>query len=69
MTTNLIKLQNRNIADQLKIKEHIPISCSKAGMQLNDLSRLKEYKESIGKSEKEAIINGFIFSNFICCLL
>ena len=65
----MIKLPGRNIDDQLKLNGHIPVSCSKAGMKLNDLSRLKEYKESIGNSEKEAIINSFIFSNFICCFL
>ena len=35
-------------------------------MQLNALSRLQKY---MGKSEKEAIINSFILSNFTYCPL
>ena len=59
--TNSIKLQGIDIDDQLKFNEHISILCSKAAMQLNALSRLQTY---MGKSEKEAIFNSFIFSNF-----
>ena len=40
--------------------------CSKAVMQLNALSRLQKY---MGKSEKEAVINNFILSNFNYCPL
>ena len=65
-TTNSIKLLGINIDDQLKFNEHISILCSKAAMQLNALSRLQKY---MGKSEKEAIINSFILSNFNYCPL
>ena len=65
-TTNSIKLLGINIDDQLKFNEHISVLCSKAAMQLNALSRLQKY---MGKSEKEAIINSFILSNFNYCPL
>ena len=65
-TTNSIKLLGINIDDQLRFNEHISILCSKAAMQLNALSRLQKY---MGKSEKEAIINSFILSNFNYCPL
>ena len=38
--------------------------CCKTAMQLNALTRLQKY---MGKSEKEAIINSFILSNFNYC--
>ena len=63
---DLIKLLGLNIDDQLKFNEHISIPCSKAAMQLNDLSRLQKY---MGKAEKKAIINSFILSNFNYCPL
>ena len=65
-TINSIKLLGINIDDQLRFNEHISILCSKAAMQLNALSRLQKY---MGKSEKEAIINSFILSNFKYCPL
>ena len=65
-TTNSIKLLGINIDDQLRFNEHISILCSEVAMQLNALSRLQKY---IGKSEKEAIINSFILSNFNYCPL
>ena len=65
-TTNSIKLLGINIDDQLKFNEHISILCSKAAMQLNALSRPQKYK---GKSEKEAIINSSVLSNFNYCPL
>ena len=65
-TTNSIKLLGINIDDQLKFNEHISVLCSKAAMQLNALSRLQK---CMGKSEKEAVINSFIFSNFNYCPL
>ena len=65
-TTNSTKLLGINIDDQLKINDHISVLCSKAAMQLNALSRLQKY---MGKSEKEAIINSFILSNFNYCSL
>ena len=63
-TTNTIKLLGINIDDQLKFNEHISTLCSKAAVQLNALSRLQKFMR---KSEKEAIINNFILSNFNCC--
>ena len=65
-TINSIKLLGVNIDDQLRLHEHISILCSKAAMQLDGLSRLQKYME---KSEKEAIINCFILSNFNYCPL
>ena len=65
-TTNSIKLLGINIDDQLKFNEHISILCSKAAVQLNALSRLQKYMK---KSEKGAIINSFILSNFNYCPL
>ena len=65
-TTNSIKLLGINIDDQLRFNEHISILCSEAAMQLNALSRIQKY---MGKSEKEAIINSFILSNFNYCPL
>ena len=65
-TTNLIKLLDIIIDNQSRFNEHISILCSKAAMQLNALSRLQKY---MGKSEKEAIINSFILSNFNYCPL
>ena len=64
--TSLVKLLGININDQLKFNEHISVLCSKAAMQLNALSRLQK---CMGKSEKEAVINSFIFSNFNYCPL
>ena len=63
-TTNTIKLLGINIDDQLKFNEHISTLCSKAAVQLNALSRLQKFMR---KSEKEAIINNFILSNFNYC--
>ena len=63
-TTNTIKLLGINIDDQLKFNEHISTLCSKAAVQLNALSRLQIFMR---KSEKEAIINNFILSNFNYC--
>ena len=66
ITTNSVKLLGINIDDQLRSNEHISTLCSKAAMQLNALVRLQKY---MGKSEKEAIINSCILSNFNHCLL
>ena len=49
-----------------RFNNHISILCSKAAMQLSALSRLQIY---MGKSEKEAIINSLILSNFNYCPL
>ena len=65
-TINSIKLLGKNIDDQLKFTENVSILCSKAAMQLNALRSLQKY---IGKSEKEAVINSFVLSNFNYCPL
>ena len=65
-TTNSIKLLGINIDDQLKFNEHISVLCSKAAMQLNALSGLQKY---LRKSQKEAIIESSILSNFNYCPL
>ena len=55
-----------NIDDQLKFNEHILILCSKAAVMLYVLSRRQKY---MWKWEKDAVVNSFFFSNFICCPL
>ena len=50
-TTNSIKLLGINIDEQLRFNEHISIQCSKAAMQLNALSRLRNTWESQKKKQ------------------
>ena len=44
-TASSIKLLGINIDDHLKFNKHISILCSKAGMQLDALSRFQKYME------------------------
>ena len=63
-STKSVKLLGITIDDRLRFHQHISNSCSKAAMQLNALGRLQKY---IGKSEKVAIVNSFIYANFKYC--
>ena len=65
-TKNTVKLLGITIDNKLNFEEHICELCKKASMQLNAISRLKKF---IGKEQKEAFINSFIFSNFNYCPL
>ena len=60
-TTKSVKLLAAEIGYQIKFNEHVSMLCSKAVMQLNALYKLQKY---MGKTEKNAIINNFIYSNF-----
>ena len=64
--TNTVKLLAVNIDHKLRFDFHISKLCSKAAVQLNNLSRLKKY---MGKEEKKAVINSFIIANFNYCPL
>ena len=61
-----VKLLGINIDDKLNFEEHISTLCKRASAQLNALIRLRNY---IGKEEKKAIINSFIYANFNYCPL
>ena len=65
-STKSVKLLGITIDDRLRFDQHIENFCSKAAMQLNTLGRLQKY---IGKPEKVAIVNSFIYANFNYCLL
>ena len=58
------KIETKNTVKLLGItidKEHISELCKKASIQLNAISLLQRF---MGKEQKEAFINSFIFSNF-----
>ena len=65
-TKNTVKLLGITIDNQLNFDEHISELCKKASMQLNTISCLHRF---MGKEQKEALINGFIFSSFNYCPL
>ena len=65
-TTKSVKLLRVEIDYQIKLNEHISTLFSKAAMQLNALYKLQRF---IRKTEKNAIINNFIYSNFNFCPL
>ena len=60
-TKKTVKLLGITIDNKLNFEEHIFELCKKASMQLNAISRLQRF---MGKEQKEALINSFIFSNF-----
>ena len=64
--TNKKKLLGITIANKLNFEDHISELCKKASMQLNAIIRLQRF---MGKEQKEALINSFIFSNFNYCPL
>ena len=63
-STKSVKLLGITIDDRLRFDQHMSNLCSKAAMQLNALGRLQKY---MGKSEKVAIVNSFIHTNFKYC--
>ena len=63
-STKFVKLVGIAIDDCLRFVQHISNLRSKAVMQLNALGRLKKY---MGKLEKIAILNNFIYANFDYC--
>ena len=65
-TKNTVKLLGITIDNKLNFEEHISELCRKASLQLNAISRLHRF---MGKEQKEALINNFIFSNFNYCPL
>ena len=65
-STKSVKLLAITIDDRLRFDQHISSLCSKAAMQLNALARLEKY---MGKSEKVAIVNSFLYANFNYCPL
>ena len=58
-TSKLAKLLGITIDNKLNFEEQITVDCKKASLQPNTISRLQKY---MGKKEKEAIINSFIYS-------
>ena len=56
-----VKLLGISIDDRLRFDQHISTLCFKAAVQLNALGRLQKY---MGKPEKFAIVNSFIYANF-----
>ena len=62
-TTKPVKLISVEIDHQLRFNQHISTLCFKALMQLikNTLSSLQRF---VGKVEKTAMINSFIYANF-----
>ena len=65
-TKNTIKLLGITIDNKLNFEEPISELCKKASMQLNAINRLQRF---VGKEQKEALVNSFIFSNFNYCSL
>ena len=65
-TKNTVKLLGITIDNKLNFEEHISGLCKKASMQLNEINRLQRF---MGKEQKEALINSFIFSDFNYCAL
>ena len=65
-STKSVKLLGITIDDCLRSDQHILNLCCKAAMQLNALGRLQKY---VGKPEKVAIVNSFIYANFNYCPL
>ena len=60
-STKSVKLLGITIDNLLRYDQNISNLCSKAAMQLNALGRLQKY---MGKPEKVAILNSFIYANF-----
>ena len=65
-STKSVKLLGITTDDRLRFDQHISNLCSKAAIQLNALGRLQKY---MGKPEKVAIVNSFIYANFNYCPL
>ena len=56
-----VRLLGIEIDNQLNFVNHVSILCKKAGSQLNTIGRLRKY---IGFSEKKALKETFVYSNF-----
>ena len=56
-----VKLLGIEIDNKLNFEKHISSICRKASNQLNEICRLETF---MGHTEKEAIINTFVHSNF-----
>ena len=56
-----MKLLSITIDDRIWFDQHISNLCYKAAMQLNALGKLQKY---MGKSEKVAIVNSYVYANF-----
>ena len=65
-TKESVKLLGISIDNQLKFDTHVSNLCKQASMQLNAISRLKQY---MGRKEIEVLLNSFIYSNFNYCPL
>ena len=65
-STKSVKLLGITIDDRQRVDQHISSLCSKAAMELNVLGRLQKY---MGKPEKVAVVNNFIYANFNYCLV
>ena len=65
-TKNVVKLLGIIIDNKLNFEERMSELYKKASMQLNSISCLHRF---MGKEQKEALINSFIFSNFNYCPL
>ena len=64
--TKSVKLLGIQIDNQLNFNQHIPKLYSKAAMQLSAICRLTKF---MGNTEKIAMINSFVYSNFNYCPL
>ena len=58
----VIVLQKENKSN---FEDHISVTCRKASLQLNIISRLQKHMD---RKAKKAIIDSFIYSNFNYCL-
>ena len=65
-TSKSVKILEMTIGNKLNFKEDISVLCKKTSLQLNAISRLQKY---MGKKEKEAITNSFVYSNLNYCPL
>ena len=63
---NLKKLLGLTIDNCIRLDHHISNLCSKVAMQLNALGWLQKHME---RSEKFAIVNSIIYTNFNYCPL
>ena len=65
-STESVKLLDITIDDRLRFDQHISNLCFEAAMQLNALGRLQK---CMGKAEKVAVVDSFIYANFNYCPL
>ena len=63
---SLVKLLGINNDNKLSFDEHFSSLCKKASNQPNTISRLHRY---MSFSEKEILINSFVYANFNYCPL